>query len=65
LLKTKFVSTNENSRKSTFVYIALLYPRENVLPCVIQSHASSLPTSYHFHVMLLLVNVMVPSELCQ
>jgi len=30
-----------------------------------QSNASSLPISYRFHVMLLLENVMVPSDLCQ
>jgi len=30
-----------------------------------QSNASLLPISYHFYVMLLLVNVMVFSELCQ
>jgi len=31
-----------------------------------QSNASSLPIIiYNFHVMLLLVNVMFPSELCQ
>jgi len=28
-----------------------------------QSTASSLPISYHFHAMLLLVNVVVPGEL--
>jgi len=28
-----------------------------------QSSANSLPISYHFHVLLLLVNVTVPSEL--
>jgi len=30
-----------------------------------QSNASSVPIIYDFHVMLLLVNVMFPSELCQ
>jgi len=30
-----------------------------------QSDANSLLISYNFHVMLLLVNTMVPSELCQ
>jgi len=29
-----------------------------------QSNVSSLPIIYNFHVMLLLVNEMVPSELC-
>jgi len=29
------------------------------------SNSGSLPISYHSHVMLLLVNVMVPGELCQ
>jgi len=29
-----------------------------------QSNASSLPIIYNLHVMLLLVNVMFPSELC-
>jgi len=30
-----------------------------------QNNASSLPTIHNFHVMLLLVNAMFPSELCQ
>jgi len=30
-----------------------------------QSNANALPIIYNFHVMLLLVNVMFPSELCQ
>jgi len=30
-----------------------------------QSKASSLPIRYSFHAMLLLVNVMFPSELCR
>jgi len=30
-----------------------------------QRSASSLPIIYNFHVMLLLVNVMFPGELCQ
>jgi len=30
-----------------------------------QNHASSLPISYNFHVMPLLVNVMFPREFCQ
>jgi len=30
-----------------------------------QGNASSLPISYNFPVMLLLVNVMFPGELCQ
>jgi len=30
-----------------------------------QSNARSVLISYHFHVMLLLVNTVVPSELCQ
>jgi len=30
-----------------------------------QINGGSLPVSYHFHVMLLLVNAMFPSELCQ
>jgi len=30
-----------------------------------KSNASSLPIIYNFYVMLLLVNVMFPSEVCQ
>jgi len=30
-----------------------------------ESNASSQPIIYNFHVMLLLVNEMIPSELCQ
>jgi len=36
-----------------------------VMCCAMQSNTGLLPISYHFHVMLLLVNVMFPSELCQ
>jgi len=36
-----------------------------IMQAAMQSNASSLPTIYNLHAMLLLVNVMFPSELCR
>jgi len=52
----------KTSRKVHICFcIALLYPTETAM----QGNANSLPISHNFHVVLLLVNVMFPSELCQ
>jgi len=50
-------------RGSPVVYITFLYPPEKCTAKL--SSDNSLPISDHFHVMLLLVNVMVPIELWQ
>jgi len=54
----KFASTDENLKKSPHLFTLHFIPYWKCT--AMQSNASSLPLSYHFHVMLLLVNVMVP-----
>jgi len=61
VLKTQnlFPEMKTSRKIHTFVYIAFSHPPDNVLLC---KNASSLPINYHFHVLLLLVNVKIPSE---
>jgi len=50
----------KTSRKVHIYLHSLLCPPDNVLLC--KSNANSVPIIYNFHVTLLLVNVMFPSE---
>jgi len=58
-----YVSTDETSRKAHICLHCFFIPYGK--STAMQSNASSLPISYKFHVRLLLVNVMFPSEFRQ
>jgi len=62
VLKTLFFSRDETFKKSQHLFTLIFIPSQCT---AMQSNASSLPLIYDFHVVLLLVNVMFPSELCQ
>jgi len=55
----------KTSRKDHICLHCILYAPENVLPCKETLIRYQLVKYYHFHVMLLLVvSIMVPSEVC-
>jgi len=62
LAENRVFSTEENFKKSPHLFCIAFYTLL-IMYCYVKQCYSSLPISYNFHVMLLLVNVMFASNL--